>query len=48
MLIEGEDDGEKGIIAVNNEWVDYLIVHNTQDISNLELKLQKQYNLSYI
>lgn len=48
LLIEGEDDGEKGIIIVNNKWVDYLIVHNTQDISDLEQKLKKYVDLDNI
>lgn len=48
MLIEGEDDGEKGVIMVDGNWVDYLIVHNTQDILSMERKLLKQFNLGYI
>jgi len=48
LLIEGEDDGEKGIITVGGHWVDYLIVHNNQDIPSMEQKLLKQFNLGYI
>lgn len=48
LLIEGEDDGEKGIVIVGGNWVDYLIVHNNQDISSMEQKLLKQFNLGYI
>lgn len=48
LLIEGEDDGEKGVITVGGNWVDYLIVHNNQDISSMEQKLVKQFNLGYI
>lgn len=48
LLIEGEDDGEKGMITVGDNWVDYLIVHNNQDISSMEQKLLKQFNLGYI
>lgn len=48
LLIEGEDDGEKGMIMVGGNWVDYLIAHNNQDISSMEQKLLKQFNLGYI
>lgn len=48
LLIEGEDDGEKGVITVGGNWVDYLIVHNNQDIPSMEQKLLKQFNLGYI
>lgn len=48
MLIEGEDDGEKGMIILSDNCVDYLIVHNTQDIPDMERKLLKQFNLGYI
>lgn len=48
LLIEGEDDGEKGVITVGGHWVDYLIVHNNQDIPSMEQKLLKQFNLGYI
>lgn len=48
LLIEGEDDGEKGMITVGGNWVDYLIVHNNHDISSMEQKLLKQFNLGYI
>ena len=39
MLIEGEDDGEKGMIVLTDNCVDYLIVHNTLDIPDMERKL---------
>lgn len=48
MLIEGEDDGEKGMIILTDNCVDYLIVHNTLDIPDMERKLLKQFNLGYI
>ena len=48
LLIEGDDDGEKGVIMVDGNCVDYLIVHNTQDILSMEQKLLKQFNLGYI
>lgn len=48
MLIEGEDDGEKGMIVLTDNCVDYLIVHNTLDIPDMERKLLKQFNLGYI
>lgn len=48
LLIEGDDDGEKGMITVGGHWVDYLIVHNNQDIPSMEQKLLKQFNLGYI
>ena len=48
MLIEGEDDGEKGMIILTDNRVDYLIVHNTLDIPDMERKLLKQFNLGYI
>lgn len=45
FLIEDEADGAVGKIRVNGgDWVDYLIVHNTQDISDLEQKLQKHFD----
>lgn len=40
-LIEDEDDCDEGIITVDGTWVGYLIVHNTQDIPDLERKLRK-------
>lgn len=48
MLIEGEDDGEKGMLILTGNCVDYLIVHNTLDIPDMERKLLKQFNLGYI
>lgn len=48
MLIEGEDDGENGMIILTDKYVDYLIVHNTLDIPDMERKLLKQFNLGYI
>lgn len=48
ILIEGEDDGEKGMIILTDNCVDYLIVHNTLDIPDMERKLLKQFNLGYI
>lgn len=48
MLIEGENDGEKGMITLSDNCVDYLIVHNTLDIPDMERKLLKQFNLGYI
>lgn len=48
ILIEGEDDGEKGTIILTDNCVDYLIVHNTLDIPDMERKLLKQFNLGYI
>ena len=40
-LIDGVDDNERGLVMVSNRKVDYLIVYNTQDIDDLERKLQK-------
>lgn len=40
-LMEDEDDCDEGIITVDGAWVGYLIVHNTQDIPDLERKLRK-------
>lgn len=48
LLIEDEDDGEKGMIIVGGHWVDYMIVHNNQDIPSMKQKLLKQFNLGYI
>lgn len=48
MLIEGEDDGENGMIILTDNCVDYLIVHNTLDISDLEQKLQKHVDFGKI
>lgn len=42
FLIADEPDGQVGTIRFDGgKWKPYLIIHNTQDISNLEQKLQK-------
>lgn len=47
-LLHGEDDGEMGKIRADGKWVDYLIVYNNQDISDLEQKLQKHVDFDNI
>ena len=45
FLITDEPDGQAGTIRFDGgEWKPYLIVHNTQDISDLEQKLQKHFD----
>lgn len=42
FLITDEPDGQVGVIRFDGgEWKPYLIIHNTQDISSLEQKLQE-------
>lgn len=49
FLIEDEVDGTFGKIRCDGgEWLDYLIIHNTQDISDLKRKLQKHVNFGNI
>lgn len=49
FLIEDEADESFGKTRSNGgEWVDYLIIHNTQDISDLEQKLQKHVDFGNI
>ena len=47
-LLRGEDDGEMGKIRADGKWVDYLIVYNNQDISDLEQKLKKHVDFDNI
>ena len=49
FLIEDEPDEKFGKIRSNgSEWKDYLIIHNTQNISDLEQKLQKHVDFGNI
>lgn len=49
FLIEGEPDSQVGTIRFDGgEWKPYLIVHNTQGISDLEQKLRKHVDLGNI
>lgn len=49
FLITDEPDEQAGAIRFDGgEWKPYLIIHNTQDISDLEQKLQKHFDLDNI
>lgn len=49
FLIEDEPDEKFGKIRWDGgEWLDYLIIYNTQDISDLEQKLQKHVDFGNI
>lgn len=49
FLITDEPDEQVGAIRFDGgEWKPYLIIHNTQDISDLEQKLQKHFDLDNI
>lgn len=49
FLIEDEPDEKFGKIRCDGgEWLDYLIIYNTQDISDLEQKLQKHVDFGNI
>lgn len=48
MLIDGKIDGGNSWISTGNKLVDYLIIHNTQDISDLEENLQKHVDFGNI
>lgn len=47
-LVCGADDGEKGFVRPCYKKIKYLIVHNNQDISDLEQKLQKHVDFDNI
>jgi len=49
LIIEGNDDGESGTVKIcGGMWHDYLIVYNTQDISDLGQKLRKHVDFGII
>jgi hypothetical protein len=49
LIIDDNDDGQSGTVKISGgQWHDYLIVYNTQDISELERKLQKHVDFGKI
>lgn len=49
LIIDDNDDGESGTVKISGGmWHNYLIVYNTQDISDLEQKLQKHVDFGKI
>ena len=49
LIVGDNDDGESGTVRISGGvWHDYLIVHNNQDISDLEQKLQKHIDFGKI
>lgn len=49
LIIDDNDDGQSGTVKISGgRWHNYLIIYNTQDISDLEQKLQKHVDFDNI